>query len=131
MPDLHGAGRAFLYPQDEAMAQDKEFVGWIVDTLYPLNVRSRAMFGAYMLYCDEKPVAIVGGEQLYIKRSDADSALFVDTELAPPYEGANDYHLVPEDLLRETEWMRHAIQATADALPRPKPKQSRKKKATD
>jgi TfoX/Sxy family transcriptional regulator of competence genes len=121
MPGLV-SDRAFRYPEVNALAQDKEFVESIVDLLHPLDVRSKAMFGAFMLYCDEKPVAIIGGDQLYIKQSGADPALFSDTEFAPPYDGAKDYHLVPEDLLRETEWVREAIQATADALPAPKRK---------
>lgn len=104
------------------MRQGKEFVQDIEDILDPLAIRSLPMFGAYGLYCDEKFVAIIGDDQLYIKRSKADPAFLEGTELAPPYEGASDWHLVPEDMLREGEWLREAIQATADALPLPKPK---------
>jgi TfoX/Sxy family transcriptional regulator of competence genes len=110
------------------MPQDKEYVQDIVDSLHPLNVRSRPMFGSYGLYCDEKFVGIIGGDQLFIKQTGAPADLFRDTELAPPYDGASDYHLVTEDTMRELDWLREAIQATADALPKPKPKT--KKKAT-
>jgi TfoX/Sxy family transcriptional regulator of competence genes len=107
------------------MRQGKEFVQDIEEILYPLATRSLPMFGAYGLYCDEKFVVIIGDDQVYIKRSAADPALFEGTEPAPPFEGASDWHLVPEDLIREGEWLREAIQATADALPKPKPKKNK------
>lgn len=110
------------------MAQDKAFVLDVLDMLYPLNVRERAMFGSYGVYCDEKFVMIIGLDQVYLKRSDADPSLFEATELVPPFEGATEWHLVPEDMLRETEWLREAVQAIADALPKPKPKALRKRK---
>ena len=109
------------------MAQDKAFVLDVLDMLHPLNVRERAMFGAYGIYCDEKFVMIIGDDQVYIKQSDADSSLLTGTDLVPPYEGARDWHLVPEDRLREMEWLRDVVQATADALPPPKPKNVRKR----
>jgi TfoX/Sxy family transcriptional regulator of competence genes len=108
--------------------QGKAFVLDVLDMLYPLNVRERAMFGAYGVYCDEKFVMIIGDDQVFIKRSDADPSLLEGTEPAPPYEGSTDWHLVPEDMLRETGWLRDAVQATADALPPPKPKKTRKTK---
>jgi TfoX/Sxy family transcriptional regulator of competence genes len=113
------------------MRQGKAFVLDILEMLHPLNVRERAMFGAYGVYCDEKFVMIIGDDQVFIKRSDADPAILEGTELAPPYESATDWHLVPEDLLREPEWLREAVRATADALPAPKPKRARGRHAPD
>jgi TfoX/Sxy family transcriptional regulator of competence genes len=104
------------------MAQGKEFVNRIVELLQPLDIRVKAMFGGYGLYCDEKFVAVIGGDQLYLKQSNADSATVEGTTLAPPYDGAKDYHLVPEALLQDDAWLKTAVQATADALPAPKPK---------
>jgi TfoX/Sxy family transcriptional regulator of competence genes len=110
------------------VSQGKAFVLDVLDLLYPLNVRERAMFGAYGVYCDEKFVLIIGDDQVFIKRSPADPSYLEGTELAPPYEGASDWHLVPEDLLREPGWLREAVQATADALPTAKPKKPRARK---
>jgi DNA transformation protein and related proteins len=50
------------------------FVDWCVELLAPLGtVRARAMFGGHGLYLDERFVAIVAGEVLYLK-ADAVSA---------------------------------------------------------
>jgi TfoX/Sxy family transcriptional regulator of competence genes len=104
------------------MRPGRAFVLDLLDILSPLAVRERAMFGSFGLYCDEKFVGIVSEGQPYLKPSVADQALFDETEPAPPFDGATDWHLVPEDMLRESEWLRTAVQATADALPLPPPK---------
>ncbi len=104
------------------MPQDKGFVDDVLDRLYPLDVRARAMFGSYGVYCDSKFVMIIGDNQLYLKRSNADPAYLEGTELTPPFEGATDWHLVPDELLHDRDWLRDAVQAIADALPAPKPK---------
>lgn len=108
------------------MPQDKGFVNDVLERLYPLAVRSRAMFGSYGVYCDGKFVMIIGDDQLYLKRSSADPALLEGTELAPPFDGATDWHLVPDELLHDRDWLRDAVQAIADALPAPKPKRRRR-----
>ncbi|HLU37108.1 MAG TPA: TfoX/Sxy family protein [Thermomicrobiales bacterium] len=104
------------------MSTSKELVERILDALIPLDVRTRAMFGAYGLYCDEKFVGLINGEHLYIKRSDVDPTFLNGTEPAPPFPGAKDWHRVPDRLIDEGEWLRDAIQETASALPLPKPK---------
>lgn len=104
------------------MAQGREFVNRVVELLQPLDIRVKAMFGGYGLYCDEKFVAVIGDDQLYLKQSKADASALEGTTLAPPYEGAKTYHLVPDALLENDQWLKTAVQATADGLPAPKPK---------
>jgi TfoX/Sxy family transcriptional regulator of competence genes len=83
------------------------------------------MFGEYALYCDGKTVAFITDDTLYIKPSNADPALFERTEPGHAYPGSKLYHGVPGDALEDREWLTQAIQATADALPVPKPKTPR------
>lgn len=103
------------------MSQDKQIVAAILEALEPLDVRSRAMFSAYGLYCDETFMGIIGGDQLFIKPSDADPGLFANVPMAKPYAKAKDYHLIEEPLDVDPEWLREIVQATADALPRSNP----------
>jgi TfoX/Sxy family transcriptional regulator of competence genes len=97
----------------------------ILDTLVPLNVRALAMFGGHALYCDEKVVGLIMEGELYVKPSGVEPEVLEGTTLAPPYPGARQYHLVPDDLLADSGWMIDAIQSTANALPPPKPKRRR------
>jgi TfoX/Sxy family transcriptional regulator of competence genes len=98
---------------------------FVEDQLAGLDVRTGKMFGEYAVYCDGKVVGLICDDDLFIKPSGADPALFRATEPAPPYPGAKDYHRVPGDLLEDREWLQEAVQATADALPVPPPKKPR------
>ena len=107
------------------MPQDQAFVQDILEMLAPLDVWSKPMFGAYGVYCDGKFVGIISDDQLFLKQSGVDPDLFADTDVAPPYPGAKDYHVVTADNFGEGEWLREAVQQTADALPLPKPKKAK------
>jgi len=107
------------------MPQDKAFVNDIVEMLQPLDVWTRPMFGSVGLYCDGKFVGLVSDDQLFIKRSDADPDLFAGTDEGPPFPGATEWHLVTADHFGDGEWLREAVQATADALPMPRPKKAK------
>ena len=67
------------------MATRKETIEFILDQLAPLPVRARAMFGGHALYCDEKVVALIGDDTLFVKPTAATRELFGDAEMAPPY----------------------------------------------
>lgn len=104
------------------MSTSPDTVAFIEDQLGGLNVRTRAMFGEFGLYCDEKIVALICDDSLFLKPSAIDQGLLERTELAPPYPGAKNYHRVPGDALEDRDWLGEVVQATADALPLPKPR---------
>lgn len=107
----------------------KTTVEFIEDQLAPLPIRTAAMFGEYGIYCDNKIVGLICDDSLFIKPSNVDAKLLEGTVLAPPYPGAKNYHSVPSDLLENRDWLRDAIQGTADALPTPAPKKPRSRGA--
>lgn len=104
------------------MSTSPDTVAFIEDQLSSLRVRTLRMFGEYGIYCDDKIVGLICDDELFVKPSGADAALFERTEPAPPYPGAKDYHRVPGDLLEDRDWLMLAVQSTADALPAPRPK---------
>lgn len=87
------------------------------------NIRSRKMFGEYALYCDEKVVAFVCDDRLFVKPTAAGKEfLGQKLEEAPPYPGAKNYFLISEDYWEDRDWLAQLVTATANALPLPKPK---------
>lgn len=80
------------------------------------------MFGEYGLYCDEKVVGFTAGGELYLKVTSAAGELFARTQTVPMFAGSKDYRRVPPDALADRDWLRAAVQATADALPVPTPR---------
>ncbi|MCJ0903746.1 TfoX/Sxy family protein [Rhodococcus sp. ARC_M6] len=109
------------------MSSSKDTVAWILEQLEPLDVRARAMFGEYGLYCDEKIVGLICGDLLFVKPTKVSGEFVSMAELAPPYPGAKDYYRVPREGLDDVEELQAFIQRTADALPLPKKKSPKKK----
>jgi DNA transformation protein and related proteins len=111
------------------MSTKPETVQFLLDQLATLpSVRARAMFGEYALYCDEKVVALICDDQLFVKMTEPGRAFVKEIVEAPPYPGAKMHHLVSGELWDDSEWLSELIQLTAKALPAPKPKTKKKKK---
>jgi TfoX/Sxy family transcriptional regulator of competence genes len=108
------------------MATEKATVEFILDQLAPLPVRARAMFGEYGLYCDEKFVALICDDTLFVKPTAISDQFFTDDDLAPPYPGAKDHYAVPAAVLEDSERLREVIAGTAELLPLSKMKPAKK-----
>jgi DNA transformation protein len=110
------------------MATQESTVEYIVDQVCNAGrIRSRKMFGEYALYCDEKVVALICDDKLFVKPTEAGKAFAGSLEEAPPYPGSKPYLLIEEDRLAETSWITELIRITAVELPATKPKKSKKK----
>ncbi|QIM18113.1 TfoX/Sxy family protein [Leucobacter coleopterorum] len=111
------------------MGTKTETMDFLVDQLSGLpNIRSKRMFGEYALYCDEKVVAFVCDDELFIKPTDAGREYIGDPEEAPAYPGSKLYFRVSGDRWEDREWLTGLIDATAAVLPLPKPKKPKVKK---
>lgn len=109
------------------MASDLSFVEYLVDQIDMLDgIRYRKMFGEYVVYYNEKVVALVCDNQLFIKPTEAGRAFIGNVTEAPPYPGARLSFLI-EDQLENKEWLCQLIRLTEKELPAPKPKKKRKK----
>lgn len=108
------------------MASKQETVDFIAEQVQAAgDIRSRKMFGEYALYCDEKVVALVCDDQLFVKPTSISRDFLDETHLAPPYPGAKDYFLVPGDKLEDSAWLTDFIRRVAAELPVPKPKKKK------
>jgi TfoX/Sxy family transcriptional regulator of competence genes len=93
----------------------------LLDTLAPLAIIARKMFGEYALYLDGKVVALVCDNQLFLKPTPGAIAALPDSPAAPPYPGAKP-HLLVTDALDDPDRLASALRAAAADLPAPKPK---------
>lgn len=110
------------------MASDPGTVDFILEQLDGAGaVRARKMFGEYAVYLDDKVIALVCDDTLFVKNTPGARALLSDPEEAPPYPGAKP-HLVASALLDEPEALVALARAAWADLPVPKPKKPRKPK---
>ncbi len=112
------------------MASDQSFVEFIVDQMRDAgNVRHRKMFGEYALYCNEKVVALICDNQLFVKPTAGGKAYIGDVVEAPAYPGAKMSYLI-EEKYEDAEWLGALIRITEKELPAPKPKRIKPPKAS-
>lgn len=88
-------------------------------------IRSRAMFGEYALYCNEKVVALICDDKLFLKPTEKGREFAKNPEEAPAYPGSKPFLLIEEDRWNDAEWMTELIRITAAELPMPKPKKKK------
>jgi TfoX/Sxy family transcriptional regulator of competence genes len=103
------------------MATTAATIDHLLDTLAPLPLTTRKMFGEYALYLDGKVVALVCDDQLFLKPTPRTVAALPDAPLAPPYPGAKGY-LLATDALDDPAPVITALRSLAEDLPAPKPK---------
>ena len=104
------------------MATDPDFVEYVHEQAgFGARLTHKRMFGEYGLYLDDKVVAFACDNSLFLKPTEAGRALLPAVTLGKPYPEAKDYYVLDE-FLDDAELLQRALQATADALPPPKPR---------
>jgi len=113
------------------MATSRSTTDFILDQLASVpNVRVRKMFGEYALYCDEKLVALICDDQLFVKITPAGKAVVGDRYAEGiAYPGAKPSMLVSASDLEDHERLCDLIRVTSAALPPLKPKRPKIGKA--
>lgn len=107
------------------MSTSAATIAHILDTLAPLPLSSRKMFGEYALYLEGKTVAFVCDDTLFIKPTPGANALLPNTERGPAYPGSKDY-IIGSESLDDPDLCIRALRAVAADTPPPKPKKPKK-----
>jgi TfoX/Sxy family transcriptional regulator of competence genes len=114
------------------MATSQNTIDFILDQLCDMpTVRAKKMFGEYALYCEEKVVALVCDNQLFVKITPAGKVLLGERyEQGIAYPGAKPSLLIGADELEDCERLCELVRVTAAALPpakskKPKPSRAR------
>lgn len=105
------------------MACTVEFIEFVCMQLAEAGeVRSRKMFGDYMIYVNEKPVVLACDNIAYVKIYTAIADLMTDAEKGFPYEGAKEHYIL--DIEHKKEALK-VVRALERALPYHKPKKKK------
>lgn len=106
------------------MASTKDFVEYVCEQLNCVGeISYKKMFGEYALYLDNKVIALVCDNQLFVKMTKAADELLVNPEIAAPYKGAKPYLLISD--FENQILMKDLILKTWEELPFPKPKKKK------
>ena len=102
------------------MAPQPTTVDFLVEQMGSAGtVTARKMFGEYALYCDDRLVALVCEDKLFIKPTTAGKAFIGQVTEAPPYKGAKPYFFVSGEQWDDRDWLSHLVKVSAAELPLP------------
>lgn len=105
------------------MPSDPSTVAYLVEQMSRGNeVRAKRMFGEVGLYCAGRFIGIIADDRLYLKDTEPGRAIVPDTETGRPYPKARPHLLIDEDVIEDVERLGALVRATAEALPRLKPR---------
>ncbi len=110
------------------MASDQSTLDFALEQMSQAGaVSARKMFGEYAIYCNEKLVALIADNQLFVKPTQSGRAHIGAPTEAAPYPGAKPCFLIPGDRWEDAGWLAHLIRLTAAELPLPPPKKRKPK----
>lgn len=109
------------------MSTKQSTVDFILDQITKAgSVRAKKMFGEYAIYCNDKVIAFVCDDQLFLKPTQAGKAFIDNYTEGFPYPGAKAYLLISADLWEDNEWLTNLFRITESELPAPKIKKPNK-----
>ncbi|MBR4098660.1 MAG: TfoX/Sxy family protein, partial [Clostridium sp.] len=77
------------------MASSTEFAAFVCEQLEGVGeIRSRKMFGEYMVYINDKPVILVCDDAVYIKMLPCLRQLLAGCQIGQPYGGAKEHYIL-------------------------------------
>jgi DNA transformation protein and related proteins len=96
------------------MTSDLNLVEYVRDQINESGqISFKKMFGEYAIYYDEKVIALVCDNQLFIKPTAGGRSMLDNVVEASPYPGAKPHFLIGEQL-DDRQWMSNLIQLTVN-----------------
>jgi DNA transformation protein and related proteins len=121
--------------EENEQVKSNPYVEFLLEQFEPLGeIRVKAMFGGYGLYCDEVFFALVANNAVFLKADDVNRPQFEAAGLKAfrPYEDRPDtmqYYQAPAEMFEDPEalkgWVGGAIAAGVRAQAKKKPKKRR------
>ena len=110
------------------MASTKSLVELVVERAAGAgDVRAKAMFGEYGIYCGDRMVALFCDDTLFVKPTEGGRALVGDAEMGHPYPQGKPCFIIDEGRWDDEEWLAALFKVTAAELPAPKAKRKKAK----
>ena len=77
------------------MSNSQDFIDFLIDQIDTRwKIRSKKMFGEYMVYINEKPILLICDNTVYVKQLDCISSLIAVESKGYPYKGSKEHYIV-------------------------------------
>jgi TfoX/Sxy family transcriptional regulator of competence genes len=108
------------------MGTSLEYIDYVCEQIAGVGeVRSRKMFGEYMVYINDKPIILVCDNTVYVKILDCLDEKMKEAEKGFPYDGAKMHYILDID---NATFCKEVITILEPIIPVPKKKKKSKHK---
>ena len=77
------------------MTTSQDYLDFVLEQLPPLwSIRSRKMFGEYMVYLNDKPILMLCDNTVFVKKLPVLDEIMANSPCGCPYEGAKESYLL-------------------------------------
>lgn len=77
------------------MATTTGYLEFVLEQLPPLwSIRSRKMFGEYMIYLNDKPILTLCDNTVFVKKLPVLGDIMANSACGCPYEGAKEHYIL-------------------------------------
>ncbi len=105
------------------MATSVEYIDFVRERLDRFgSVRTRKMFGEYMVYFNDRPILTVCDNTVFIKKFPELSEIMSSAPCSFPYEGAKESYILD---IENDELLDQVIPILGNIVPLPKPKKKK------
>ena len=100
------------------MATSIEYIDFICDSIRAYGeIRSRKMFGDYIIYVDDKPLLTVCDNTVFVKILPVTDEIMASKEKGYPYDGAKEHYILN---VGDKELTAKVISALKEVIPAPR-----------
>ncbi len=102
------------------MATTQDYLDFVLEQLPPLwDIRSKKMFGEYMVYLNDKPILVLCDNTVFVKKLPVLDEIMVNAPCGCPYEGAKEHYILD---VEDHDLTKRVLTLTEVATPIPKPR---------
>ena len=102
------------------MSTTPDYLAFVLEQLPPLwEIRSKKMFGEYMVYLNDKPILTLCDNTVFVKKLPVLDEIMADAPCGCPYEGAKESYILD---IEDRDLSERFLTLAEAATPVPKPR---------
>ena len=91
------------------MSTKKDFAVYVLDQVNDKKARVKAMFGEYALYYNEKVVALICDNKVFLKITKGTKEILGNHKIGKAYPNSSDFFVLGEEILEDSANFRKTI----------------------
>ncbi len=100
------------------MATTKDFTHYILDSTHSTKTRVKSMFGEYALYYEEKVVALICNNILFVKISENNKKLLGKNKTGRAYPSSKNFYIITEEQICTPKFLQTIFKNVSTSLPK-------------